>query len=217
MMLRVSFMAGWLIFVAACSEQIGPSSDAAPQAPDAEAPSEPTLQAAPDPVPFVQAERASVTLGDAAIDWDAARTDLASSGDTTAMASGFQIQSGAEAPPVPVLLPTGIVTTQSVPGEAPRFREMADGYFARYPGIDYDITVSGSNEVFDVPGDGAIQEDAARFQTTVSGVMVSLQRYGADYMVEFECNNVSGDVGNSCINEEDALDVARNLVIVGSR
>ena len=215
-MLRFAFMMSWLVFVAACGEQIGPQGDDASQDQTPEI-ADQVPETPDEPAAFIQAERSTVLPGEASINWDAARTDLASNGDTTAVPSSFQIQSGADAPPVPVLLPTGIVTAQSVPGEAPRFREMPDGYFARYPGLDYDITVSGTNEVFDVPGDGTVQDDAARFQTTVSGAIVSLQRYGADYMVEFECNGVEGAEGNSCIDEAEALDVARNLVIVGSR
>jgi len=211
-MFRFAFMLSWLVFIAACTEQIGPQGDDASQIQTEQA-----VDPAPETPPFVQAERSTVAPGEAAVNWDAARTDLASNGDTTAVPSNFQIQSGADAPPVPVLLPTGIVTTQSVPGEAPRFREMPDGYFARYPGVEYDITVSGTNEVFDLPGDGSVQADSETYRATATGAMVTLQRYGADYMIEFECNAASGAFGEGCIDEDTALDVARGLVIVGSR
>ncbi|MEO0465712.1 MAG: hypothetical protein AAF216_04150 [Pseudomonadota bacterium] len=215
MMLRVAFMASWLVFVAACSEQIGPRGDASPQEPAEEPVVETPAPAAPAPV--VLPNRPTSTSGEATINWDAARTDLASNGSDTAAPSGFQIQSGADAPPVPVLLPTGIVTTQSAPDEAPRFRQMADGYFARYPGVAYDITVSGTNEVFDTPGDTAKQNEDANYRSTATGAMVTIGRYGADYMIEFECNGAAGALGDGCIDEANALEIARSLVIVGSR
>lgn len=214
MLLRLVFMATWLAFVAACSEQIGqfggnsdePAEPAAAAAP--EAPSE--VAAAPV---FVQPERVTPAQGEARIDWEAARTDLAST-PGNAMPESFQIQSGDQAPPVPVLLPTGIVQPAGAENQ-PLFRQLPDGYFAHYPGTAYDITVSGTNEVFG-EGDGPA-EDSSRFQPTLSGAIVSLTRYGAGYMVEFECNGAAGAVGDSCITEEEALDVAENLVIAGSR
>lgn len=186
----------------------------APVAQDAPAPAQPAPAAEPE---FVQPERTTVSQARTRIDWAAARTDMAASSETSE-SMGFQIQSGDLAPPVPVLLPTGIVTPESAPGEAPRFRELPDGYFARYPGIEYDITVSGTNEVYDAGGSGS--EDgvsAPVFRTTATGAIVSLSRYGADYMIEFECNGAAGAFGDTCIEEGEALDVAGRLVIAGTR
>ena len=36
-------------------------------------------------------------------------------------------------------------------------------------------------------------------------------------MVEFECKGLPGEDGGSCIDEDEALEVAQNLVIAGSR
>ena len=132
------------------------------------------------------------------------------------MPESFQIQSGEMAPPVPVLLPTGIATTASADG-GPRFIQLPDGYLATYPGAEYDITVSGTNEVFDAaPGLGDGVADLS-YISTVDGAMVSFTRYGAGYMVEFVCKGLGGEEGGDCISEEDALDVAQALVIAGSR
>ncbi|MEO1407714.1 MAG: hypothetical protein AAFV54_14680, partial [Pseudomonadota bacterium] len=74
----------------------------------------------------------------AAIDWQAARADLAGTSETDE--SVVQVQSGGSSPPVPVLLPTGIVVPQSE-GGGPTYRPTTDGYFATYPGPRYDIVV----------------------------------------------------------------------------
>ncbi|MCI4644059.1 MAG: hypothetical protein MRY64_04685 [Hyphomonadaceae bacterium] len=207
MLLRLTFMAAWLAFVAACSEQIGePLRQAEDPPAQAEEPGEPEVA----PV-FVQAERASTPEGEAQIDWDAARTDLAST-PGNAMPESFQIQSGDQAPPVPVLLPSGIVQPAGAQFQ-PRFRQLPDGYYARYPGASYDITVSGTNEVF---GGVSSAGETARFQATATGAIVSLTRYGAGYMVEFECKG-TGEDGGACISEDEALEVASALVIAGSR
>ena len=207
MKLRLIFMASWLAFVAACSEHIGEDSQG-----DSASPAQ---TQAPEPAPFEPPARPSATPSQARIDWQAARTDLASTPGTVAPES-FQIQSGEQAPPVPVLLPTGIVSTASA-GGAPRFVQLPDGYLATYPGADYDITVSGTNEVFDAaPGIGEGVADLS-FAATVDGAMVSFTRYGAGYMVEFVCKGIEGGDGSACVEEAEALDVAQALVIAGSR
>jgi len=207
MIVRLIFMMAWLAFVAACSDQIGQDTDAA-DPPAAEVP-------AAQPAPFVPPPRPEVTRSDARIDWQAARTDLANTPDTP-MPQGFQIQSGDQAPAVPVLLPSGIATTASANG-GPRFMQLPDGYLATYPGADYDVTVSGTNEVFDAtPGLGTGVEDLS-YVSTVDGAMVSFTRYGAGYMVEFVCKGLEGEFGAGCIEEDEAVEVAQSLVIAGSR
>lgn len=159
-------------------------------------------------------ERPEAIEGQANIDWSAARADLAMipSDDRE---GAFQIASGGQAPPVPVLLPSGIVIPAGAETQV-RFQPLADGYFASYPGAAYDIIVNGTNEVI---GQSARMDDGLdkiNFQATASGAQVALSRYGADYLVEFECNDADGG-GADCISEDEALDVARKLVIAGTR
>lgn len=212
MLVRLVFMASWLAFVAACSEQIGVPSTPAPA--QQQAGEETTPPAEPETPVFVQSEHPSVTERQAAIDWDAARTDLAST-PGNAMPESFQVQSGEQAPAVPVLLPSGIVQPAGAENQ-PQFRQLPDGYFAHYPGVAYNITVSGTNEVYSVGGEPE-DTSTARYQSTATGAIVSLTRYGAGYMVEFECKDLPGADGGDCIDEAEALEVAENLVIAGSR
>jgi hypothetical protein len=151
----------------------------------------------------------------ATIDWEAARADLAAT-PSEERETGFQVASGGTAPPVPVLLPTGIVVPQGAEGGV-RFQPMSDGYFAAYPGIDYDIVVNGTNEVIgaDQSGD-AESEPVLTYTSTMTGAQVSFSRYGADYLVEFECKSIEGGEAD-CITEQEALDVTNKLVIAGTR
>lgn len=150
------------------------------------------------------------------IDWEAARRDMASTPSDSREATGFQVESQGTAPPVPVLLPTGIVTAQGA-GSGPRFQPTSDGYFAAYPGLDYDIVVNGTNEVIRTPGDQeVVTETDLTYTPTMTGAQVSFSRYGADYLVEFECKSIE-DGEADCITEEEALEVTQKLVIAGTR
>ena len=156
----------------------------------------------------------------ATIDWDAARADLARR-NATARSFGdedenaVQIQSSDTPAVVPVLLPTGIVSIQRS-GPGPSFRQTNDGYFARYPGLKYDIVVHGTNEIAATVGDVVIRDEDFDFVDLMDGAQVSLSRYGADYLISFECNGAEGGM-ESCITEEEAFEVARGLIIAGSR
>lgn len=151
----------------------------------------------------------------ATIDWEAARADMAAApGDTDE--TGFQVASGGSAPPVPVLLPTGIVIPQGAESNV-RFQPMSDGYYAAYPGIDYDIVVNGTNEVLRAGNpEEFLEKSDLNFTPTMTGAQVSFSRYGADYLVEFECKAVEDDEAD-CISEQEALDVTTQLVIAGTR
>ena len=185
--------------VAAAPEPVSESSDGA------------TVPAQPK-----QSDNPQAVSARAAIDWDAALTDLAARGDTEDDAVSVQVQSAGAPPSVPVLLPTGIVTVQSADGTGgPAFRPTDDGYFARYPGPSYDVVVHGTNVVADVAGEAIKRDEAMTFIDLMDGAQVSLSRYGADYLVTFECKAISG--GENCVAEEEALEVARNLVIVRSQ
>lgn len=213
-MLRALIMVSWLAFVAACGDVVNrggePDPAPAPEAPPAETETAPA-EAAPEP--FEPAARPSVRPESARIDWPAARRDLAER-PADAETANFGIESGGSAPPVPVLLPTGIVTPQGA-GQ-PAYRPLNDGYYANYPGTDYDITVSGTNRVYG-SAEGAEDTAGMSFERMAAGAQVSLSRYGADYLVEFECKGYAGARGDNCVSEEDALQIARDLVIAGTR
>lgn len=170
----------------------------------------------PQPAPESDTVRPSSVTQKAEIDWEAARRDLASTpGD--GRAETFNIQSGEEAPPVPVLLPSGPVRTASTSdGPQPQFRPMDDGYYAFYPGEEYNLIVNGTNEVTDAETLENEDTGEMKFYTTTTGAIVSFSRYGADYLVEFECLG-SGAEGGDCVTQEEALSVAEDIVISGTQ
>ena len=170
------------------------------------------IEESPGPAPL---ERRTVSVQSAEIDWNAARQDMASRGSDAI--ESFQVQSGSDEPPaVPVLLPTGIVIPQGAENQ-PRIQSLSDGYFATYPGIAYTIIVNGTNQVIgDRPETGDDEEIEFNYHPTMSGANVSFNRYGADYLVEFECKTLNNGQAD-CISEEEALDVTEKLVIAGTR
>ncbi|MEE9380988.1 MAG: hypothetical protein V3V03_06260 [Hyphomonadaceae bacterium] len=171
----------------------------------------------PDPAPVQPAASQTVT---ATIDWNAARDDKASrrslGEEADEMAVTIQSADGQSAA-VPVLLPTGIVSIASADGTGgPRYRPLEDGYFAAYPGAVYDIIVNGTNQVTNVDDKAYVRNDDLVFTATAAGAQVSLSRYGADYLIEFECNVIEADTG-TCISEEDALGVAESLFVAATQ
>lgn len=152
---------------------------------------------------------------ESAIDWEAARRDLAAR-PIDEREGSFQIASGEAAPSVPVFLPSSPVAAQS--GDvAVRFQPVSDGYYAFFPGDEYDIIVNGTNKIIAAPGT-AIQPrgEALNFQPTTDGAQVVFSRYGADYLVEFQCKQLTGGLP-LCITEEEAIAFAEDLVISGTR
>jgi len=203
----LAFAALGALSLAACDRIKAPEQPAAPAATTtvAETPAEPALPVRPAAV--------ESTSG---IDWEAARRDMASVASTDRGEGAFQVQSGAAAPPVPVLLPTGIVVPQSAEGGV-KFMPMSDGYFATYPGVDYDIVVNGTNEVIGARDAGDTSADTEpSYLATASGAQVAFSRYGADYLIEFECKNATGE-NPECSGEDEALKIASKLVIAGTR
>lgn len=155
------------------------------------------------------------TVAASTIDWEAARRDLAAI-PIEAREAGFQIASGEAAPPVPVFLPAGDVSIAG--GEmAMRFQPTSDGYFAAFPGDKYDVVINGTSEVIG-PGDAAAapRRETFVFLETVTGAQVSFSRYGADYLVEFECRDLPGGKPD-CISEDEALAFTRDLGLTGTR
>ena len=150
----------------------------------------------------------------AQIDWTSAREDLTSqekgSDDLVTIASST------EPAAVPVLLPTGIVT----PASAERgvmFRQTSDGYFASYPGEAYDIVINGTNLIAGTADADTIRTRESVFTSSLAGAQLSLSRYGADYLIEFECNIDLAPGNDTCITEEEAYEMADKLIVVGTR
>jgi len=169
-----------------------------------------TAQAAAEDYPV----RPQAMASTATIDWAAARADVAAQAGVGGGVSTFEIASGEEAPPVPVMLPS-LDELHIQSGESGvKFQPLSDGYFAVYPGADYNIVVNGTNEVIGERTDAG--DTSMRFSPTTTGAQVAFTKYGADYLVEFECTNASGE-NPECISEEDAMSIAGSLVPVRSR
>lgn len=177
---------------------------------------EQTEVTAPEPAAPELPVRPAAAESGTAIDWEAARRDLAARSSENPDGA-FQVASGGEAPPVPVFLPSVPVVAQG--GEAAiRFQPTSDGYYAFFPGEAYDTVVNGTNVVIADPGASAppARTDAFNFQPTTTGAQVAFSRYGADYLVEFECKEMVNDLP-ACITEEQAVAFARDLAISGTR
>ncbi len=147
------------------------------------------------------------------VDWGAARqarVDAAAAGQSTGMVS---IQAEGTGSPVPVMLPSGIVMPQSA---RPTFRVSDSGYFAQYPGAKYDIIVNGTNQVYDTKAPDATAEERAamKFTPMEAGAQVSFSRFGADYLVEFECRILDSE--NGCIAQDEAIEVAEGLFVAAT-
>ena len=151
---------------------------------------------------------------EATIDWAAARADVASHSSEDADGN-FRVASEGDAPPVPVMLPSGIVLPAGTESDV-KFQNLSDGYFAFYPGADYNIIVNGTNEIIGERAPG-VTDMPMRFIPTMSGAQVAFTRYGADYLIEFECTAAEGEHVDDCISEDDAMSVAESLVPVRSR
>jgi hypothetical protein len=192
----------------ACERAVQPASPS--EAADAPAGADLAEDAGPDlPV------RPESTEAGAVIDWEAARRDFAAR-PVDEQGSNFQVASGGEAPPVPVFLPANPVAAQSGEGTV-RFQPTSDGYYAFFPGEAYDTIVNGTNVVITAPGEAvAPRTDEYRYQPTTTGASVSFSKYGADYLVEYECKLITSGTPD-CITEDEALAFARDLAISGTR
>lgn len=159
--------------------------------------------------------RPQTASAETAIDWDAARRDLAAR-PLEEREGAFQVASGEAAPPVPVFLPSLPVGAQS--GETPvRFQPMKDGYYAFIPGDAYDTVVNGTNKVIAAPGEAkAVRDEGFHFQPSTTGAQVAFSRYGADYLIEFECKELTNGLP-TCITQDEAVAFAEELVISGTR
>jgi hypothetical protein len=162
----------------------------------------------------VQPATAGPPATEAQINWDAARADFSK---RPAGMETFTPQAvGKEGPaPVPMLLPSGIVTTQSATDRPTPPVVTDDGYFATYHLPKYDAIVNGSMRAYAAGGQAAQGDrEAMRFTQGDASAQLSFSRYGADYLIEFECREVDGD---SCITEAEAKEFAESLFVAQTR
>lgn len=159
-----------------------------------------------------QVQVASAPSVEGQIDWAKAQADFAAKRPADAPVS---VQTaGQDGPsPVPMLLPSGIVQTQNDRPVPPVVTK--DGYFATYHLPRYDATVNGSMKAY--TGTGAPAGDKAAMKFTKGEAVASLafSRYGADYLIDFECREVDGPEG--CITEAEAKEFAESLFVAQTR
>ena len=111
--------------------------------------------------------------------------------------------------PVPMLLPSGIAQTASDRPTPPVVT--ADGYFATYHLPKYDAIVNGSKRAYAAAGQVAGDKSVMKFTTGEASAQIAFSRYGADYLIEFECREVDG--GDSCVTEAEAKEFAESLFV----
>lgn len=143
------------------------------------------------------------------IDWAAARAARAASPVTDTPIS-VQSVTGTQTPPkVPVLLPSGIVQAQNA--RPPALVSTADGYFATYQLPRYDAIVNGSQKSYSADAPPAGDKEAMKFTQAEAGAQLAFSRFGADYLIEFECRQLDGSA--TCISEDEAKAFAESLFV----
>ena len=143
------------------------------------------------------------------IDWAAAREARTKAPVTDA---NIQVQSvgAGQVPEVPVLLPSGIVQPQNA--RAPMMVKTEDGYFATYQTPKYDAIVNGTKKAYATDGgEAASDSEEMVFTQSDASAQLAFSRFGADYLIEFECRQVDG--GDSCITEDEARAFAESLFV----
>lgn len=161
----------------------------------------------------VQVASAGPQAVEGQIDWDKARADFAKRPEDQ---KTMEIQAAGEdgPPPVPMLLPSGIVQPQTDRPVPPVVTK--DGYFATYHLPRYDAIVNGSNKAYAAAGQAAGGDKSAmKFTTGEASASLSFSRYGADYTIDFECREVDG--GDSCITEAEAKQFGDSLFVAQTR
>jgi len=183
------------LLAAACGEEKAPTPVA--EAPTGEQPVQ-TASAPQGPAPVA-----------GQVNWEAARADLARRPADVVVPQA----AGSDPLVVPMLLPGGIVQTASDRPVPPRITK--DGYFATYHQPRYDVIVNGSQKAYATGGTPAADKTEMKFQPAEAGASLSFSRYGADYLIEFECREV--DSPDGCINEAQAKEFAESLFVAQSR
>lgn len=190
-------LAALALAMAACTEE-------QPAAPEAAAPPAATGEEQPVQVASAGGPQAVTST----IDWAAARADAAKRPSDVVVPQS----TGSDPLTVPMLLPM-IAQTASDRPTPPRV--MKDGYVANYHLPRYDVIVNGSSKAYETGGQPAADKTEMKFQTAEAGAQLSFSRYGADYLIEFECREVDSPEG--CITEAQAKEFAEGLFVAASR
>jgi hypothetical protein len=158
------------------------------------------------------AQVASAPSQEAQIDWTKAQADFAAKRPADAPVLPQSVQD--KPSPVPMLLPSGIVQTASDRPTPPVVTK--DGYFATYHLPRYDAVVNGSMKAYTGTG-GPAKGDKEAMKFTMGEAVASLafSRYGADYLIDFECREIDGPQG--CITEAEAKEFAESLFVAQTR
>lgn len=175
-------------------------------------------------------------LQSSAIDVDRVARDLdtvaKNKGTTTVWTFDERAKATLDAPPVPMFMPPEIVADLSngsqksdgkledTGGEGEsRILNFPDEYFAIRQFDKFSMTVHGTRKKFAASGDPAGDKAVSapsddyykNFTTTEGGGLVGFGYAGADYLVEFEC-----DEGPGCIDATEAERIVRELVMCGA-
>ena len=195
--MRLVILASAALFAAACTQETPADPAAANTAPAAE---EQTVQTA------------SAPSQDGQIDWTKAQADFTAKRPADAPVLPQSVQD--KPSPVPMLLPSGIVQTASDRPTPPVVTK--DGYFATYHLPRYDAVVNGSMKAYTGTG-GPAKGDKEAMKFTMGEAVASLafSRYGADYLIDFECREIDGPQG--CITEAEAKEFAESLFVAQTR
>ena len=194
--MRLVILASVAALAAACTAET-PADPAAVNAPTAE---EQTAQVASAPSQEGQ------------IDWTKAQADFAAKRPADAPVLPQSVQD--KPSPVPMLLPSGIVQTASDRPTPPVVTK--DGYFATYHLPRYDAIVNGSMKAYTGTGQEAKgDKEAMKFTVGEAVASLAFSRYGADYLIDFECREIDGPQG--CITEAEAKEFAESLFVAQTR
>ena len=103
---------------------------------------------------------------------------------------------------IPVLLPTEIVLPSS---ESVEFQLSKSGYFAVYPGANFDLIVNGARS------DDPVEPGEILYEVRGADTQMRFSQFGATYHLEFECRIVDGAA--SCLSENEARAVAARMFV----
>ena len=195
--MRLVILASAALFAAACTQ---------------ETPADPAASNTPPAGEEASVQVASAPAQEGQIDWAKAQADFTAKRPADAPVLPQQVQD--KPSPVPMLLPSGIVQTASDRPTPPVVTK--DGYFATYHLPRYDAIVNGSMKAYTGTGQAAAgDKEAMKFTMGEAVASLAFSRYGADYLIDFECREIDGPT--SCITEAEAKEFAESLFVAQTR